>query len=107
MNELIDFVGKAGYPVSISGILAAIFFYLRKHESMLRTETMTSLTRLQREKESLEGIIAKMAVEEHAREAYIDDLREKLRESQDELHRQKRRAESAEARLKSLGFSDM
>jgi hypothetical protein len=105
MTTLLDMIGKAGYPASVAAILVAIFFYLRKQESVIRLEINTTLARMQHEKDNLEALIAKMAVDEQVREQYIDTLREKLRESEDDRHRLLRRAEAAEAGFnKTLGF---
>lgn len=92
MDKFLDILGTAGYPSGIVGIVLMLLFYLRKQESGVRSDINGSLQRLTAENLDLKDEIRE-------REDEIDRLRTLRREAEDREDKQRRRAETAEALL--------
>lgn len=103
MDKLIDILGTAGYPSGIVGICLTVLYYIRKQESGVRADINGSLQRLTAEnldlREELEGERTDRKDEKRELEAEIDLLRKERREAEDRETQQRRRAETAEAKL--------
>lgn len=98
------FLETAGYPTTIGGMVLFLFFYLRRAETGMRAEINGSLARLQQEKTELRAEIERLEQEAQDREVIFDELRTARREAEDREYAEKRRAESAEIRLKDHGL---
>ena len=92
MDKFLDILGTAGYPSGIVGIVLMLLFYLRKQESGVRTDINGSLQRL-----TAENLDLKEELRE--KEDEIDTLRTERRAAEDREDKQRRRAEAAEAKL--------
>lgn len=96
MDKFLDILGTAGYPSGIVGIVLMLLFYLRKQESGVRTDINGSLQRLTAENLDLKDELREAQDE-------IDTLRAERRAAEDREDKQRRRAEAAEAQLGAKG----
>lgn len=96
MDKFLDILGTAGYPSGIVGIVLMLLFYLRKQESGVRTDINGSLQRLTAENLDLKDELREAQDE-------IDTLRTERRAAEDREDKQRRRAEAAEAQLGAKG----
>lgn len=96
MDKFLDILGTAGYPSGIVGIVLMLLFYLRKQESGVRTDINGSLQRLTAENLDLKDELREAQDE-------IDTLRNERRAAEDREDKQRRRAEAAEAQLGAKG----
>lgn len=99
MDKFLDILGTAGYPSGIVGIVLVLLVYLRRQESGVRTDINGSLQRLTAEVLDLRDQIDELEEKLKAKEAEIDLLRTERRAAEDRENQQRRRAESAEAKL--------
>jgi uncharacterized protein YlxW (UPF0749 family) len=96
VDKFLDILGTAGYPSGIVGIVLMLLFYLRKQESGVRTDINGSLQRLTAENLDLKDELREAQDE-------IDTLRTERRAAEDREDKQRRRAEAAEAQLGAKG----
>jgi uncharacterized protein YlxW (UPF0749 family) len=96
VDKFLDILGTAGYPSGIVGIVLMLLFYLRKQESGVRTDINGSLQRLTAENLDLKDELREAQDE-------IDTLRNERRAAEDREDKQRRRAEAAEAQLGAKG----
>lgn len=101
-SSFITAIGPAGYPTSLLGGVLMLFFYLRKQEAANRNDIVSSLQRLQKDKEFLLGRIDTLQKELDAKEAEIDALRGQRREQEDKAYNESRRAEAALEEVRRL-----
>lgn len=99
MDKFLDILGTAGYPSGIVGIVLVLLVYLRRQESGVRTDINGSLQRLTAEVLDLRDQIDELEEKLKAKEDEIDLLRTERRAAEDRENQQRRRAESAEAKL--------
>jgi hypothetical protein len=97
VDKFIDIISAAGYPTTIAGGIVFLFFYLRKQEALIRTTTREQIKTLEEDLEKRREEIIRL-------EAEIRGLRTLLTLTEDESILNRRRAENAEARLKSAGL---
>lgn len=99
-------IGPAGYPTSLLGGVLMLFFYHRKSEAGLRSELVTSLQRLQKDKEALQARIDRLQQEVDDGESEIDGYRKKNRALEDEAYNEKRRADDLLDQVRKLKRSN-
>jgi septal ring factor EnvC (AmiA/AmiB activator) len=99
VDKFLDILGTAGYPSGIVGIVLVLLVYLRRQESGVRTDINGSLQRLTAEVLDLRDQIDELEEKLKAKEDEIDLLRTERRAAEDRENQQRRRAESAEAKL--------
>lgn len=97
MDKFVDIISAAGYPTTIAGGIVFLFFYLRKQEAAIRTTTREQIADLEEDLERRRTEILRLEDE-------LKAVKKLLTESQDESIIERRRAEAAEARLRSAGL---
>lgn len=97
MDKFVDIISAAGYPTTIAGGIVFLFFYLRKQEAAIRTTTREQIADLEEDLERRRTEILRLEEE-------LKAIKKLLTESQDESIIERRRAEAAEARLRSAGL---
>jgi predicted phage gp36 major capsid-like protein len=97
VDRFVDIISAAGYPTTIAGGIVFLFFYLRKQEAAIRTTTREQIADLEEDLERRRTEILRLEEELRA-------IKKLLTESQDESIIERRRAEAAEARLRSAGL---
>jgi predicted phage gp36 major capsid-like protein len=97
VDRFVDIISAAGYPTTIAGGIVFLFFYLRKQEAAIRTTTKEQIADLEEDLERRRTEILRLEEELRA-------IKKLLSESQDESITERRRAEAAEARLRSAGL---
>lgn len=102
VSAFLSAVGPAGYPTSFLGGMLMLFFYLRKSEAGLRSELVTSLQRLQKDKDGLQARIDALQKELDEAEAEIDRLRKVNRAIEDKAYNESRRADDLLDQLRKL-----
>lgn len=102
IGAFISAVGPAGYPTSLLGGVLMLFYYLRKSEAGLRSELVSSLQRLQKDKDGLQTRIDNLQREVDERENEIDRLRAANRTLEDKAYNESRRAEDLLDSLRKL-----
>lgn len=94
-ESFVSAVGPAGYPTSLLGGVLMLFFYLRKQEAGVRNDIVSSLQRLQKDKEVLQERIEALQKEIDVCQAEIDTLRSQRRALEDKAYNESRRADQA------------
>lgn len=102
VGAFLSAVGPAGYPTSLLGGVLMLFYYLRKSEAGLRSELVSSLQRLQKDKEALQARIDALQKECDERDNEIDRLRAANRGLEDKAYNESRRAEDILDSLRKL-----
>jgi hypothetical protein len=97
VDKFVDIISAAGYPTTIAGGIVFLFFYLRKQEAAIRTTTREQIADLEEDLERRRTEILRLEEE-------LKAVKKLLTESQDESIIERRRAEAAEARLRSAGL---
>lgn len=97
MDKFVDIISAAGYPSTIAGGIVFLFFYLRKQEAAIRITTKEQISDLEEDLEKRRNEILRLEEE-------IKLLKQLLTKTQDESILERRRAEAAEAKLKSAGL---
>jgi hypothetical protein len=102
VSAFLSAVGPAGYPTSLLGGVLMLFYYLRRSEAGLRSELVSSLQRLQKDKEALQTRIDALQAELDEKEEEFDRFRAANRGLEDKAYNESRRAEDLLDQLRKI-----